>query len=71
MAPATGEDQAKHKKLAGCCAEFDWREPVNPETNVARMGWDALLSITVIYTVMYTVYELIFVGSENMEYDST
>ena len=58
-------------KKKSCCGDFDWREPMNPQTNVARLGWDALLAVTVIYTVIYTVYALIFLGPEHIVYDTT
>lgn len=44
-----------------------YAEPMNPETSIARLGWEALMAVTVVYTVIYTVYEFVFLGPENIE----
>lgn len=43
------------------------REPMNPETSLVRMGWEVLVVMTVLYTGVFTVYELIFHGPDNVE----
>jgi hypothetical protein len=67
--PLSGDSQAasnppgpQTKPVARGCSI---REPMNPETSLARMGWEALMVVTVVYTGIYTVYELMFHGSEN------
>jgi hypothetical protein len=62
--PDVGSDP---RQPSGCCASFDLREPMNPETNLSRKGWEALMVMTVIHTLIYTSYELIFFGHERTE----